>query len=71
MAEKVRLNLEVAPELYNDLQRIAEDSGTSMTNVFRIAFALFKVCHEAKKAGQFVGFAADASKLDRELVGLL
>lgn len=71
MEQKIRLNLEVAPELHAELQQIASDGGTSMTNVFRLAFALYKVCHEAKKGGQHVGLVSDPSKLDRELVGLI
>lgn len=71
MEAKTRLNLEVAPELYADLQRIAGEERTTMSNVFRVAFALYKVCHEAKKDGQHVGVVSDASRLDREFVGLI
>ena len=71
METKTRLNLEVSPELYADLQRIAGDSRTSMTNVFRVAFALYKVCHQAKKDGLHIGLVSDPSKLDREFVGLI
>lgn len=66
-----RLNLAVSPELYADLQRIADEGGTTMTNVFRVAFALYKVCHQAKKDGQHIGLVFDRDKLDRELVGLI
>lgn len=71
MESKTRLNLEVSSEVYADLQQIATEGQTTMTNVVRIAIALCKVCHEAKRNGQHVGVVSDASKLDREIVGLL
>jgi hypothetical protein len=71
MSTKTRLNLEVSPELYADLQQISEDGHTTMSNVFRLAFALYKVCHQAKKEGHHVGLVKDPKKLDRELVGLI
>jgi hypothetical protein len=71
MESKIRLNLELAPELYDDLQRIARESGTTMTQVFRVAFGLYKACHDAKKRGEHIGLVTDPSKLDRELVGLI
>ena len=71
MSKKARINLEVSPELHADLQRIADESGTSMTNVFRVAFALYLACHKAKKTGQHIGLVSDPSKLDTVLVGLI
>jgi hypothetical protein len=66
-----RLSMNVATDLYSDIQRVARETGTSMTTVIRMAFTLYKVCHEAKKAGQHVGLVSDPSRLDRELVGLI
>lgn len=71
MDQKTRLNLEVSPELYADLQQIANEGRTSMTNVFRVAFALYKACHKAKMEGQHIGIVSDPAKLDREFVGLI
>lgn len=70
MDTQTRLNLVVSPQLYADLQEIAADSHATMSQVIRMAFALYKVCHEAKKAGQHIGLTKDPKRLDRELVGL-
>lgn len=66
-----RLNLVLSNELYRDLDDMAKYERTTMTNVFRVAFALYKVCHQAKKDGQHIGLVFDRDKLDRELVGLI
>lgn len=71
MKQKTRLNLEVSPELFRDIQGIADDGHTTMTNVFRVAFALYLTCHRAKKGGLHVGIVSDPTKLDTELVGLI
>lgn len=71
MMEKKRLNLEVSAELYADIEQMAGESGTTMANVFRVAFALYKVCHQAKRDGRHVGLADDPKKLDTVLVGLI
>lgn len=71
MPEKKRLNLEVSAELYADVERMAAESGTSMANVFRVAFAVYIVCHKAKKEGRHVGLVDDPKRLDTELLGLL
>lgn len=71
METNPRINFIVSPELYADLQQIAADGHTTMSNVFRVAFALYKVCHQAKKDGHHIGLVKDPKRLDRELVGLI
>jgi predicted transcriptional regulator len=71
MSEKVRINLQVSPELNNILEDIAESSFSTKTDVIRQALALVDIAHRAKKAGKHIGLVADASKLDTEIVGLL
>jgi hypothetical protein len=71
MAETVRLNLVVSSQLQGELERIAKESGSTMSNVFRVAFAIYLRCHKAKQDGLHIGIVADPSKLDTELVGLL
>lgn len=71
MKPKTRLNLEISHDVYLDLQQIAADGNTTMSNVFRLAFALYKVCHQARKDGHHVGLVKDPKRLDRELVGLI
>ena len=71
MNEKVRLNMQVSLELNQVLERIAEDTGATRTDVIRQAVALMKVAHDAKQGGRHVGIVDDAKKLDTEIVGLL
>lgn len=71
MAEWVRLNLQVSSELNKVLEEIADNSGSTKTDVIRQALALMKVAHNAKKSGKHLGLVGDADKLDTEIVGLL
>lgn len=71
MKTKPRLNLEVSPEMYAEIQQFAADGHTTLANVFRVAFSLYKVCHQAKKDGHHVGVARDSKRLDLEFVGFL
>jgi predicted transcriptional regulator len=71
MAEKVRLSLQLAPELDRMLEKIVTETGSTKTEVFRQALALMKVAHDAKRQGQHIGLVADRSRLDTEIIGLL
>jgi hypothetical protein len=71
MLDKVRLNLQVSSELNNVLEKIADSSGSTKTDVIRQALALMKVAYNAKKNGKHLGLVADADKLDTEIIGLL
>jgi hypothetical protein len=69
--EKIRMNFQVSPELNEVLDKIADDTGASRSDVIRQALALMKVAHEAKLNGKRMGFVTDPSKLDTEIVGLI
>jgi hypothetical protein len=71
MSTTTRLSLVVTQTLHDELKAIADESGSTMSEVFRIAFALCKVCYEAKRKGQHVGVVNDVTKLDREIIGIL
>lgn len=71
MAEKVRLNLQISPELNKVLEEIADSAGATRTDVIRQALALMKAAHTAKREGKHLGTVADAKKLDTEYIGLL
>lgn len=70
MADEVRLNLQLSQELNKDLVQIAEDTGITLDDVFRQAFALIKVAYAAKREGRHIGLVNDAAKLDDEITGL-
>ncbi len=69
MADKVRLNLQLPQELYNQLEVLAEESSTTLSDVVRRSLALMQTAHLGKKRGNHLGFAKNPEKLDQEIVG--
>jgi predicted transcriptional regulator len=69
--EKVRLSVQLSPDLNRELEELAESTGTNRTEIFRQALALMLVAHTAKKEGRHLGIVSDAGKLDTEIVGLI
>jgi Ribbon-helix-helix protein, copG family len=53
--KKKRLNLELSPEAYDLLQKLAEDSGKNMTEVVRTGLALYGIAQEESKKGRSLG----------------
>ena len=71
MTEKVRLSLQVTEELNRLLEEMADDSGTTKSDVLRQALALMKAAREGKKKQRHLVFVSDPRKLETEIVGLL
>jgi predicted transcriptional regulator len=71
MSEKVRLSLQVTDELNRLLEEMAEDAGTTKSDVLRQALALMKAARDGKKRERHLGFVSDPRKLETEIVGLL
>ena len=71
MAEKVRLSLQVTEELNRMLEQMADEGGTTKSDVLRQALALMKVARDGKRQNRHLGFASDPRKLETEIVGLL
>jgi metal-responsive CopG/Arc/MetJ family transcriptional regulator len=69
MADKMRLNLLLSTELYEELEALADDSGGSRSDVVRRALALLKTAQSGKKSGKHLGFAKNPEKLDQEIIG--
>lgn len=70
MAEKVRVGLQMPKETYDELENLAEESGLSKGELFRLALMLFKTARQSVKKGYHVGVAKNADKLDLEFIGL-
>lgn len=68
---KIRLNLRISERLSKELEEIAKSSGGDLAEVFRRAFALIKIAHQARRDGRYLGLVSDRSKLDTELIGIL
>jgi metal-responsive CopG/Arc/MetJ family transcriptional regulator len=69
MADKVRLNLQMSEELYNELEAMATDTATTRSDVVRRALSLLKAAHSGKKRGNHLGFVKSAERLDQEIIG--
>jgi len=72
MSRKVRINMIVSSEVAALIDGIADDEGCTRTEVFRRALSILRAFQIQKKAGRnHIGFVADPTKLDAELVGVL
>ena len=69
MSEKVRLNLQLSEELYNELETLADESSTTRSDIVRRALALLKAAHTGRKSKKHLGFTNDPERLDQELIG--
>lgn len=69
--DKVRMNLQVSPEMNSMIDDIAGTTGSNRSDVIRQAIALMKIAHDAKQQGKHFGIVANAAKLDTEIVGLI
>lgn len=65
-----RLELKINDDLANDLEKFAQESETSKSEIFRRAMTLFAAAREAKKRGQGVAFVNQEGAVVREVVGL-
>jgi len=67
---KVRLSLDISPELNALLERLATTTGGTKSDVLRKAIALMEVVVEAKRQGKKFGIAEKDQPLATEIVGL-
>ena len=69
---KVRLSIEVSQELANLLDSLAEGEETTKTEIVRRALSVMKAYRDQSSVGRrHIGFTADLTKLDAELLGIL
>lgn len=72
MTKRVRLSLEISEDLSQVIDDVAEREGVTRTEIVRRALAIVVTFKEQMRIGRtHLGFAADADKLDLELVGVL
>ena len=62
-----RLNLDLSPEAYDMLQKLAEESGKNMTDVVRTGISLYNIAQEEKQKGRSLGVVKD-DQVVKELV---
>lgn len=68
--DKVKLSLSVSPELNATLESIAQENGSTKSDVLRKALALLEVASEAKKEGHRIGILTKDRQVLTEIVGL-
>lgn len=68
---KIRLSLDVSPEIFETIEGLAKDSHTTKSAVLRKAIELIRIAADAKRRGQAVGVVDRKSKrLVREILGV-
>ncbi|SMH32060.1 ribbon-helix-helix protein, CopG family [Mesorhizobium australicum] len=69
---KIRMNIEVSPEVADFIERLANEEGATKTEIVRRALSVLKAYKDQKERGRsHIGFVKDPSKLDAEIVGVL
>jgi len=68
-APKVRVSLDISPELYAKLQEMAKDLGGTKSDVLRKSLALMDVAIQARKDGKKIGIADRTEQLTTEIIG--
>lgn len=66
-AKRKRLNLDLTPEAYDLLQKLAEESGKNMADVLRTGLALYGIAQEESKKGRSLG-VVEGEKVIKEIV---
>ena len=64
---KKRLNLDLTPEAYELLQKLASESGKNMADVLRTGLALYGISKEEEKKGRSLAVVED-EKVVKEIV---
>lgn len=68
-APKIRVSLDISPELYAKLQGLAHDIRGTKSDVLRKSLALMDVAVQARKNGKKIGIADTSEQLTTEIIG--
>jgi hypothetical protein len=63
--EKKRLNLDLTPEAYELLQKLADESGKNMAEVLRTGLVLYGISQEEAKNGRSLAVAEGEKVITR------
>jgi hypothetical protein len=66
-AKKKRLNLDLMPEAYELLQKLADESGKNMADVLRTGLALYGIAQQEARKGHSLG-VIDGEEVIKEIV---
>ena len=68
--DKVKLSLFVSPQLNETLESMAQESGSTKSDVLRKALALLEVASEARRDGKRIGILTKDRQVVTEIVGV-
>ncbi len=72
MSTKVRMNVEITPDVARFLEEIAKEEGATKTEMIRRALSMLKAYKQQKERGrEHIGFTSDPAGLEAELLGIL
>ncbi len=66
---KIRVSLDISPELYTKLQSLSHDIRGTKSDVLRKSLALMDVAVQARKQGKKIGIADSSEQLSTEIIG--
>lgn len=66
-AARKRLNLDLTPEAYELLQKLANESGKTLAEVLRTGLALYGIAQEEAKKGRSLG-VVEGERVVKEIV---
>lgn len=68
--QRIKLSVEVSPEFYETIDRLAKLGHQSKSDVLRKGIALMQVAFEAKQEGKKIGVAVAGQPLEKEIIGI-
>jgi hypothetical protein len=68
--EKVRITLDLSPEMNRTLEELVTTSGTSKSDILRKAIALIEVAMDARSRGQSLALSDKEDRVVTKIVGL-
>ena len=68
--ERIKLSVEVSPELYETIEKLAKRGHETKSDVLRKGIALMQVAADAKQEGKKIGIAAPGQTLETEIIGI-
>ncbi len=66
--KKKRLNLDLTPEAYELLQKLANESGKNMADVLRTGLTLYGMAQEERQEGNRLGIVKDDQVIKEILI---
>ena len=68
--ETIRVTVDMSPEVYAMLDKLAGDANKSKADIMRLGLAMMSQAIPAIKEGKHIGIALDGDKLDKEFLGI-